>query len=106
MLQVPLCLDALFEHLKHSANKPSPRRQSKVTLHRPNSITKANSEYVNDSFMLCTAFEERDMHRVRIFFETIPFCHAYTNLYRSLKDFNLLQNLHLYTQNSVCATST
>ena len=29
--------------------------------------------------MLCTAFEEQDMHRFRIFFETIPFCHFYTN---------------------------
>ena len=26
--------------------------------------------------MFCTAFEERDMHRFRIFFETTPFCHA------------------------------
>ena len=40
MLQVPLCLDALFEHFKQSANKQSPRCQSKVTLHLPNSITK------------------------------------------------------------------
>ena len=25
MLQVPLCVDAIFEHFKQSANKPSPR---------------------------------------------------------------------------------
>ena len=29
--------------------------------------------------MLRTAFEERDMDRFRIFFETTPFGHAYTN---------------------------
>ena len=29
MLQVPLCLDALFENFKQSANKPSRRCQSK-----------------------------------------------------------------------------
>ena len=29
--------------------------------------------------MLCKAFEERDMHRFRIFFETTPLCHTYTN---------------------------
>ena len=54
--------------------------------------------------MLCTAFEEQDMHRFRIFFETTPFYHAYTN--KDLDEFNLLQNFHLYTQKSVCATST
>ena len=32
VLQVPLCLDALFEHFKESSNKSS----QKVTLHRPN----------------------------------------------------------------------
>ena len=35
--------------------------------------------------MLWTAFEERDMHRFRIFFETTPFCHAYTNYTRQYK---------------------
>ena len=44
-------------------------------------------------------------------FETTPFCHAYTNYTCHLKDlekdkFNLLQNLHLYSQKSVCTTST
>ena len=48
--------------------------------------------------MLCTAFEELDMHRFRIFFETTPYCHAYANY--------ILQNLHLYTQTSVYATNT
>ena len=42
-------------------------------------ICTADSEKVNGSFMLCTAFEERDMHRFRIFFETTPSCHAYMN---------------------------
>ena len=38
-----------------------------------------NAENVNGSFyFLWTTFEERDMHRFRIFFETTPFCHAYT----------------------------
>ena len=42
ILQVPLCLDVLFEHFKQSANKPSPFDVSqKNTLHCPNSITKA-----------------------------------------------------------------
>ena len=40
MLQVPLCLDALFEHLRQSANKPIQDVSQKVTLHLPNSITK------------------------------------------------------------------
>ena len=40
MLQVHLCLDALFEHFKQSANKVQDVSQ-KVTLNRPNSITKA-----------------------------------------------------------------
>ena len=49
------------------------------------------------------------MHRFRLFFETTPFLSC---LYESIKDleildeFHLLQNLHLYTQKSVCATST
>ena len=29
MLQIFMCLDVLFEHFKHSSNKPSPRCQSK-----------------------------------------------------------------------------
>ena len=62
--------------------------------------------------MLCTAFEERDMHRFRLFIETTPFLSRLYELYLSIKDleildeFHLLQNLHLYTQKSVCATST
>ena len=57
--------------------------------------------------MLCTAFEERDMHRFRIFFETTPFClHLSLKVLEILDEFNLLQNLHLYTQKSVCTTST
>ena len=62
--------------------------------------------------MLCTAFEERDMHRFRVSFETTPFLSRLYELYLSIKDleildgFHLLQNLHLYTQKSVCATST
>ena len=39
MLAVPLCLDALFGHFKQSANKPSPRCQSRSYI--ANSITKA-----------------------------------------------------------------
>ena len=60
--------------------------------------------------MLCTAFEERDMHRFRYFLK-YPFLSRLYELYLSLKDFeileefNLLQNLHLYTQKSVCAKS-
>ena len=62
--------------------------------------------------MLCTAFEERNMHRFRLFFETTPFLSRLYELYLSIKDleildeFHLLQNLHLYKQKSVCATST
>ena len=41
MLHVPLCLDALFEHFKQSAIKPSLDVSQKVTLRHPNSITKA-----------------------------------------------------------------
>ena len=41
MLQVPLCLDALFEHFKQSTNKQSPRCQSKSYIAPPNSISKA-----------------------------------------------------------------
>ena len=47
---------------------------------------------------------KRDMHHLQIFFETTPFCHAYTNFYLSIKvfeikdEFNLFQNLHLCTQ--------
>ena len=44
-----------------------------------------NSKYVNGSLMLCTVLEERDLHRFRIFFETIPFCHAFTNYTCHLK---------------------
>ena len=53
---------------------------------------------------ICTASEN--------YFETTPFLSRLYELYLSLKDleisdeFNLLQNLHLYTQKSVCATST
>ena len=35
--------------------------------------------------MLCTAFEERDMHRFRIFFENHPFLSRLYELYLSLK---------------------
>ena len=62
--------------------------------------------------LLCTAFEERDMHHFRIFFGNYPFLLRLYEVYLSLKDleilgeFILLQNLHLYTQKSVCATST
>ena len=41
MLQAPLCLDALFDYYKQSANKLSQDVSQKCTLHRPNSITKA-----------------------------------------------------------------
>ena len=41
MLQAPLCLDALFEYFKQSANKPSLDVSQKVTLYRPDPITKA-----------------------------------------------------------------
>ena len=40
MLAIFLCLDALFGHFKQSANRQSPRCQSKSTLHRAYSITK------------------------------------------------------------------
>ena len=36
-------------------------------------------------------------------FETNPFCHAYMKF--NLAEFNLLQNLHLCTQKSVCSTN-
>ena len=68
--------------------------------------------YVNGSFMLCTAFEERDMKPLPNTFETAPYLSHLYELYLSLKDleildeFNLLQNHHLYTQKSLCATST
>ena len=35
MLQVPLCMDALFEHFKQSANKPSSRCLSKSYIAPP-----------------------------------------------------------------------
>ena len=35
MLQVPLCLDSLFEQFKQSANKPRPRCQSKRYIAPP-----------------------------------------------------------------------
>ena len=44
-------------------------------------------------------------------FETNPFCHASIKIYLSTKylenlaEFNLLQNLHLCTQKSVCSTN-
>ena len=38
MLQVPLCLDAPFEHFEQSANKPVKDVSQKVILHRPNSL--------------------------------------------------------------------
>ena len=61
--------------------------------------------------MLCTAFAERDLHRFRIFLilplsvtpiQIIPVIKRLRNLGR----IQFLQNLHLYSQKSVCATST
>ena len=57
--------------------------------------------------LMAVSFEQRDMHRLRIIFETTLFCHAYVNKrLRNKDEFHLLQNLHLYTQKFVCATST
>ena len=41
MLQVILCLDALFEHFKQSQINQVQDVSQKVTLYRPNLITKA-----------------------------------------------------------------
>ena len=52
---------------------------------------------------ICTAYE---------YFLDYPFLSRLYEFYLSIKDletqdeFNILQNLHLYTQKSVCATST
>ena len=62
--------------------------------------------------MLYTAFEEWEYAPLSNIFWNYPFLSRLYELYLSLKDleiedeFNLLQNLHLYTQKSVCATST
>ena len=45
-----------------------------------------NCEYVNGSFMLCTAFEGRDMQRFRMFFEITPFLSRLYEFYLSIKD--------------------
>ena len=41
MLHVPLCLDAHFEHFKQAQISQAQDVSQKVTLHCPNSITKA-----------------------------------------------------------------
>ena len=41
MLQVPLCLDALFEHFKQEQINQVQDVSQNVALHRPNSIIKA-----------------------------------------------------------------
>ena len=63
--------------------------------------------------MLCTAQPLKNgICTLPNIFETTPFLSRLYELHLSLKDleildeFNLLQNLHLYTQKSVCATST
>ena len=43
------------------------------------------------------------MHRLRIHFETTHFCHAYVN--KRLDILDKLQNLHLYTEKPIGATS-
>ena len=61
--------------------------------------------------MLCTAFEEQDVHRFSIFLKQplsvtpIRIIPVIKKL-RNKNEFNLLQNLHLFTQKSVCATGT
>ena len=42
MLAIPLCLDALFGHFKQAQINQVQDASQKVTLHRPNSITKAD----------------------------------------------------------------
>ena len=39
--------------------------------------------------MLCTAFEERDMHRFLLFLENYPFLSRLYELYLSLKDLEI-----------------
>ena len=62
--------------------------------------------------MLCTDFEERDMHRFRILFLKLPLSVTPIRVIpvnkrlRNLGRILFLQNLRLYTQKSVCATST
>ena len=53
--------------------------------------------------MLGSTFELRDMHCLQISFETTPFLSLPV---KNSGQFNFLQNLHLYTQKSVCATNT
>ena len=57
------------------------------------SICTVNSEYANGSFMLCTTFEERYRHCLRIFYRSIKYLEIEV-------EFNLLQNLHLCTQST------
>ena len=52
--------------------------------------------------MLCTAFEERDMYRLRLSLSVTPIRILTVN--KILR--NLGRILHLYSQKSVCATRT
>ena len=61
-------------------------------------------------FMLCTAFEERDMHLPNIFMK-LPLSVTPIRIIPVIKGLRkgriqFIANLHLYTQKSVCATST
>ena len=62
--------------------------------------------------MLCTALVKDGICTASEYFLKNPFLSRLYQLYLSLKclkiqdEINLLQNLHLYTQKSVCATST
>ena len=62
--------------------------------------------------MLCTAFEERDMHRFRIFFLKLPLSVTPIRIIpvmkklRNLGRIQFIANLHLYMQKSFSATRT
>ena len=60
---------------QHVNKRKSARHAITQPLFLQMSLLLVDCAYVNGSFMLCTAFEEQDMHRFRIFFETTPFCH-------------------------------
>ena len=70
-----------------------------------------NSEYVNGSFVLCTAFEERDIHRFRIVLQlpisvTPMRVKPVIKRLRNLGRIQFIAKFYLYTQRSLCATST
>ena len=54
----------------------------------------------------CVPLNKTGYASLRNIFETVPFCHPYTNYHLEKDELNLFQNLHLYTQKSVLATRT